>query len=344
MAAKSLLWATNRLGGSPNDPTLSAVRLEWSILTNAQDAMQLSRDIAQLRKEPETAKEFKDVVASQRVVANRFGNIPRENQKRLLGVFGAVLGLYPEKSDPMIASEVVRQLENVLVGDEALSASADILAGLGIGAKKLELSDKDKALHDRIMDAAMQEIATVVGNAVGNAFPIDATPQDQGLLRLREALEFLDNDQAQAFLSSIEIDAAQKPRLAGQWRKLWLDTSMRTNDWDAIAEEFLSGTPHYLDEIRTALLSESTPPVIVTKVLPVAYDMLDQGFMAKLWESSSKEKKMLIMQAIGERWPAYVLIGIAEGQDKELAAMAYRLLDARKQTHLLSGAPRDQEM
>jgi hypothetical protein len=52
---------------------------------------------------------------------------------------------------------------------------------------------------------------------------------------------------------------------------------------------------------------------------------------------------MLIMQSVGGKWPAHVLVSLAEGQDREVAAQATRMLADRRQSHLLP-ATRDLEM
>jgi hypothetical protein len=139
------------------------------------------------------------------------------------------------------------------------------------------------------------------------------------------------SDGAKKVYAELGIWAAIKN---GDWNSVFKVVSADPAPYKTMIESMLSGTSYGKDIQKKA----------IGGLLPLVYNVLNQGFMSRLWDASDDETNLLTMQSVGKKWSANVLVHIAEGESPILATEAAKILMQRNQANLVPEKLRDMEL
>lgn len=324
-AARELFAQNLKKTEVESNPFFRAAEFEQEI-DNYETAMteeDQAQALAMFRKEPEYAKALKMTLLSHEF-SNRTVPI-RKDDPRYVMLLQILLKNVPSKDDATYALPAL---------DKRYGASniGNIASALLQGRSKVTnfRDDKEKKQFE---DAGRNVLAFVGATASLNG----------NTESLQQVMNVVSSAEARLMMEFAKPSSGS--RLSqDSWDRLAVTMAFKDKNWQEVARRMRSNPADYVQQAKEWLMLPDQSGDTVTQFLPMIYDMVDQGFLASLWESGSPEKRVAILSSVGERWPANILVQIAQEPDQRLASMAMQILAKRQQSHLLPSDVREPEL
>ena len=252
-----------------------------------------------------------------------------------LKALGVLMEKFPSKEDPLL----VKNALDKRYGWALDKATVDALRGWLAGEKKLSFKTADDRKQYQAMTKQLLQ-STAIGIASQNEV-LEGEPMGT----LQSLMIEMNPMEAGYFVSQLPKPTSDGAKKVFAELGIW--AAIKNGDWSSVFKMVSADPAPYNTMIRSMLEGNYGVDIqrkAIAGLLPLVYNMLDQGFMSRLWDASDDETNLLTMQSVGKKWPASVLVHIAEGESPVLAAEAAKILMQRNQANLVPEKLRDIEL
>ena len=253
-----------------------------------------------------------------------------------LKALGVLMEKFPSKEDPLLVKNALDKRYSWALD----RATVDALRGWLAGEKKLSFKTAAEQKQYQAMSKQLLQ-STAIGIASQNAI-LEGEPMGT----LHALMIEMNPMEAGYFVSQLPAPVSEGAKKVYAELGIW--AAIKNGDWSSVFKTIGKDPVPYKAMIEGMLggmsYGKDTQKKAIMGLLPLVYNVLDQGFMARLWDASDDETNLLTMQSVGKKWPANVLVHIAEGESPALAAEAAKILMQRNQANLVPEKLRDIEL
>ena len=330
IAARQIVAKHNKpTAGTSQTPIFKAAQLEYKLLsTDELQYAQAKDEVVNMSMDPSIGKELKELLLNYDILPAMAKRV-NYGHRTVLPILSSLIAAYPDKRDPVA---IMQAIDHKYQWNDL--SSRLILAWLD-SRKNVKLAASEKKEYETISRSLIMygALAARKYGALGQA--------NSSMQFLESMVQKLSEADAELAISN----AADGPFPREKLDKMLVDVYVRDGNINSALKYVKSNPAVHLPVLRNNLmLNGPRQAEFVTNFLPAIYDLLDQGFLAHLWESGSIEVRRAMMSVVGEKWPANILVRIAEGDDKTLSAIAMQILAKRQQTNLLPAHLREPEL